>query len=141
MSKRIRTLSLLPLLIISLFFINPCFAEGETNISPSPPPILYKIQIISPEDEETFQNEAQNLTVTVNVIPALKSGDTVAILVDGELMVEPSETTSITVPWLPRGSHSLQAIVTPKKGIKAVSQTITIYQQRTSAILNNRNRP
>lgn len=115
----------------------PTSAPNSTSSTISTPLPAYRVEIVSPEDEETFQNEAQTLTVTLNVTPALRKEDKIVLVVDGEEM-EPTQQTVITVPWLPRGSHTLQAKVISKKGKGAESDVITIYQQRTSQILNNR---
>ncbi len=127
------------LLLLSLCFpIQSTFAE-ETNIvhtdvvKKTIPE--YTIQIATPTSEQTFQNEAQSIAVTVNVVPKLEDGDSIILYVDGKECGEPTATTTLTTPWLERGSHTLQAKIIQPKGKGAESELITIYQQRTSKLL------
>lgn len=121
-------------LLITLCFFLSGLAFAETPA----PPIQYKITIVSPQPEETFQNSTQTLPITVQVTPALKKGDLIVILVDGLEVADPSPSTSVEVPWLPRGSHTVQAKVIQKNGKGAVSDLVTFFQQRTSQKLPQR---
>lgn len=95
----------------------------------------YSIHIVSPAPEETFQNDAQSITLTVAITPDLEAEDTVIAYVDGSPVGDPIHSTSIALPWLERGSHTLQAKIIQPKGAGAESETITIYQQRKSKLL------
>ncbi len=101
----------------------------------SSPPV-YTINITDPTDQETFQNDAQSITVTVSVTPDLAPNDNVVILVDGSESGDPQHATSIALPYLERGPHTLQAKVIQPDGQGATSSAITIYQQRTSKLLH-----
>lgn len=106
-------------------FVAPLHAADE-------PPAKYTIKITSPSDSETFQNDVQSLPVSVSVEPALKPDDDITVMVDGQQAVEPTQDTTINLPWMPRGSHTLQAKVIQKDGPGAESELITIFQQRTN---------
>jgi len=110
---------------------------SETITVPKPIP-QYTIKITSPQPEETFQNEAQSITVTVAITPELEPDDKVVIYVDGNPAGEPIHSTSISIPWLERGEHTLQAKIIQPKGRGATTDTITIFQQRTSKLLPHR---
>lgn len=102
---------------------------------PVPAPIVhYTIQITDPTSEQTFQSVTDSIPVTVIVSPDLKPDDQIILIVDG-VAGEPTNTTSINLPRLNRGSHTIQAKIIQKNGPGAESQIITIYQQRASAIL------
>lgn len=121
-------------LVTLAFSSGTLLAEDESIEQPKPIP-NYTIKITSPEPEETFQNSAQNITVAVEVTPALEKEDSVVVLVDGEQSGDPQQDTAITLPWLERGSHTLQAKVIQPNGPGATSDIITFYQQRTSVLL------
>lgn len=95
----------------------------------------YSIKITSPQPDETFQNEAQSITVTVAITPELEPEDKVVIYVDGSPAGEPIHSTNIDLPWLERGSHTLQAKIIQPKGHGAETSTIIIFQQRVSKLL------
>lgn len=119
------------LLVIFGLFYKVALADDKT---PKPIP-QYAIKIISPTPDETFQNSAQSITVTVSVSPELEPEDTVAALVDGNAVGEPIHSTDIALPWLARGSHTLQVKIIQPKGRGASTDVITIFQQRTSKLL------
>jgi hypothetical protein len=77
----------------------------------------------------------QDFSVSLSIQPDLDKEDSVVILVDGNQVGDPVNVASITVPRLERGSHTLQAKIIQPKGNGASSDTITIYQQRSSAKL------
>lgn len=120
-------------LLTYLFFPSGAFAEDDKS-KPIP---NYTIQIASPLNGQTFQNDVDSFSVTVNVTPALEKEDSVAVIVDGTQSADTSHSTTIMVPRLERGSHTLQAKVIQPKGKGAISSTITIYQQRTSKLLSH----
>jgi hypothetical protein len=95
----------------------------------------YTISITKPQSDETLQNDTQELTVDVSITPELEKEDTVAIYVDGIQNGEAINNTSITIPPLERGSHTLQAKITQPKGKGAESNVITIFQHRHSKLL------
>jgi hypothetical protein len=92
------------------------------------------IQITSPKPEQTFQND-EVINVNVTISPQLNPDDKVSILVDGEPIGEPVHATSMSLPLLDRGEHTLQAKVIVNEEEIAVSNLITIYQQRHSILL------
>jgi hypothetical protein len=113
--------------------------HADTPQSPDPnkpkAPANYKISITNPTPEQTFQNDVQDFSVSLSIQPDLDKEDSVVILVDGNQVGDPVNVASITVPRLERGSHTLQAKIIQPKGNGASSDTITIYQQRSSAKL------
>ncbi len=128
------------LLIVQCFIGQVALADNaptltDTKNAPPKPIPQYTIKIASPAPEQTFQNEAQSINVSVNVTPALEQEDLIALYVDGTASGDPGSSATITTPWLERGSHTLQAKIIQPKGKGAESEVITIYQQRTSKLL------
>jgi hypothetical protein len=128
----------LGLFFASMIFAGTLFAQEAVTsplLSVPSSPTAYYIRIVSPEPEETFQNSIQNLRVTLQVTPDLESQDNIQMYVDGQPVGAPQHALSIELPWLPRGSHRLQAKVIQQNGPGAETDTITIFQQRTSVNL------
>jgi len=128
-----KTLVSFSLLLIFELFYKVALADDKI---PKPIP-QYAIKIISPQSEETFQNSTQSITISVVVTPELDPEDKVVALVDGNVVGEPSHSTDITLPWLARGSHTLQVKVIQPKGRGAATNVITVFQQRTSKLIHS----
>jgi hypothetical protein len=107
---------------------------SSTITIPVPIP-QYSIKIVSPKPDETFQNEAQSITVTVEITPKLETEDRVVVYVDDSPAGAPVHSTDVLLPWLERGSHTLQAKLIQTNGPGASTDTITIFQQRVSKLL------
>jgi hypothetical protein len=130
--RKILTTILVTVVTLSYHMI----ARADEQSRPTPKPIpQYSITITSPKPDETFQNEAESLTVTVKIIPTLEPEDKVIVYVDGSPVGVPIHATNIALPWLERGSHTLQAKIIQPKGRGATTDTITIFQQRVSKLL------
>lgn len=134
-------------LVISGLFYNLTWAEDKTVSTPpitpstatvSKPIPQYSIKIISPQPDQTFQNAAQSITLIVAITPELADEDKVIAFVDGNAVGEPIHATDINLPWLERGSHTLQAKIIQPKGRGAETNIITIFQQRASKLLPKR---
>ena len=119
--------------ILMLLLINTLCSHGviadDTDTEAT-----YSIKIVSPKEGDTTHNE-EPLTISVSVTPGLEPDDTVDFLVDGESAGEPEHTTSISLPPLERGEHTLQAKLIGANGVKAESEIITLYQQKHSILL------
>lgn len=97
----------------------------------------YTIEIKSPANGQTFQNNTTSIPVTVSVDPELDvdEGDKIVLFIDGMQFGEPLASTTINTHRLDRGQHSLQAKVLQKNGPGAESPIVTIFQHRSSALL------
>lgn len=105
--------------------------EGEDNVEEVP---NYQIKIISPAQDESFQNP-EEITVVAAVSPALNSkrADKLQFKLDGKPVQSPQQGTSISLSALERGSHILVVSVVDKSG-KALkrSKSILFHVHRRS---------
>lgn len=103
--------------------------EGYTSIS-----------ITSPANGITLRQDADPLTISVSVAPALQEGHAIQALMDGALRGEPSTTNTVTINGISRGAHQITARVVDATGAPILtSAPVTIYMHRTS--VNNPNHP
>jgi hypothetical protein len=119
-------------LLISLLILNNSLSARDSTGSTKIPPPQYSIQISNPMDNQTFENAREELPVTVTTTPALENGDMIQIYLDGQPVGDPRSSTTITIPRLERGTHTLQAVVIQSRGMGATSNLITIHQKRNS---------
>ena len=83
----------------------------------------------------SIRDNAGNVNVDVSLEPALRSGDKIDLLLDGQ-SVGGGNKTAITLTDMERGTHSLQALVKDASGkVVARSNTVTFTLQRRSVIL------
>jgi len=94
----------------------------KQNAQPKPIGPSYQCQVVAPANDETFPN-AQSVTTSVQVAPAVQSGDQVFLLMDGARVPGfPTDGGSFTISPIDRGQHTLQAVVQDASG-KLVCQS------------------
>ncbi len=86
--------------------------------------------IVSPQQDETLWN-TQNVTVSLAVDPALQSGDTVTITLDGTTK-GPLEGLSAEFTDLDRGAHTISAVLQRADGGSMTAKPVTFYIQRAT---------
>lgn len=95
----------------------------------------YRVTIVSPENDAGIRVNNGNVTVNLQVIPALvaERGDLVQLYLNGLPAGVPMPQLSFTLENLDRGTHTLSANVINASGeVLAQSETITFHLQRTS---------
>jgi hypothetical protein len=85
----------------------------------------YQCQVVAPANDDTFPN-AQSVSTSVQVVPALQDGDQVFLLMDGARVPGfPTQGGSFTISPIDRGQHTLQAVVQDTSG-KVVCQSPSV---------------
>jgi hypothetical protein len=94
---------------------------------PTPHTPYTDFTIVSPEDQQTFQNQ-RDIPVEVEMQPRLQKGDSVQLYVDGQKYRDPWFSPHLAIYLLDRGSHTLYATLLDEGGhvLKTTSQ-ITIF--------------
>lgn len=123
------------------------FAAPEASIhkSPSkdkPEPVAefqgYKTFVITqPQEEQTIWNNPGNVSVSVNVVPQLQSGDKIEILLNNSLVAESKSGTSFQLTNIDRGEHSLKAQIVNESG-EVLKQTKSVTFFLHQATINRR---
>ena len=89
--------------------------------------------LVQPTPDQVFLS-VYSITVTVNAVPALRSGDRVVVTLDGRPRTDLAGGTSITLP-IDRGTHSVEATIQDSSG-KAVCQTASAtFHVRQASVL------
>ncbi|AFJ01756.1 hypothetical protein Q7C_584 [Methylophaga frappieri] len=99
----------------------------------------YEIGVVSPQDDETMRINNGNLTVNIEIRPALSSDrqDKIQLNLDGRPHGEPLPQLSFSLENLDRGTHTLSASVINQNGeVIAESPQIKFHLQRNSILLN-----
>lgn len=94
----------------------PRVTPQQTAQQAKPPGPGYQCQVTAPANDDTFPN-AQSVTTSVQVAPALQPGDQVFLLMDGARVPNfPTQGGSFTISPIDRGQHTLQAVVQDASG-------------------------
>ena len=99
-------------------------SQDGQNRSRQRAPTSYTLSISSPQDQETLWN-VPSVTVSVSISPALRSGDSVTITLDGASKTVTG--TSATFDDVDRGEHTATASI---NGTSAAA--VTFFVQKTS---------
>jgi len=101
------------------------------------------VRITRPTDGESLWGPVGEVNVDLSVEPALKRGDRLDVLMDGE-HVGGGSSTSITLTGVVRGTHTLVAVVRSASG-KVVGQSksvsFTKHQAQQHRLEEHRRRP
>lgn len=96
-----------------------------------PKVVRYKLRIVSPEDGQTVRQNAGTVSVDVSVKPALQHGDLLQFSLNGAPAGDASASTSTTLTFVDRGTHSIGAkLVTASGTIKATAKPVTMHLKR-----------
>ena len=104
-------------------------ADDATKRAPYQKVILDNIH-----EQETFHNE-RRIPVNIAVLPKLQPGDKIRLLVDGRIYRE-QESNDFVLDNLPRGKHTLQAIVIGADGSTMSTGKTNIYVQYHSQLFS-----
>ena len=121
----------------------PAAAPGQAAETATPEPVVEaysRFSVVSPSQQETLWNIEGNLSVQVDLEPALQAGHRLNAYVDGTLMTVGATSNTFTVPEVYRGLHSLQAVIMDAEGREVLrSLAVTFMVQQTS--IQNPNNP
>ena len=114
---------------------SPVNSEQSTSSQdPDKSEVVYEsITVISPQQEETVWFDGSGVQVNVRVTPALAEGHQVVIYLDGSEAVRGAQT-SLTIPRVFRGTHSLQAVIQDSSGSTRLSSPSVTFHMRQHSI-------
>lgn len=95
----------------------------------------FKIEIASPENEQTIRENTGSVYVNSRVTPRFESDFKVQLFVDGIAHAQPSATNTFALRNVDRGEHSLQVkLFDPAGKVIAVSPSSLFFMHRQSAL-------
>jgi Domain of unknown function (DUF4124) len=92
--------------------------------------------VTSPTQQQTLWNIGGNLPVTVQIEPALQSGQHFDVFLDGQRLNLNETSSQFTVPNVVRGLHTLQVAVFDSSGSEVVRSLATTFMVQQTSILN-----
>jgi hypothetical protein len=121
---------------LQLYSAPPAPAAAEEEKEEAPATVKYEVvEVISPKSGEVIRDNGGTISVQLKLEPALQSGHTVEILVDGK-SVGSGRATSASVTNLDRGSHSVSAVIKDAEGGNVASAAgVSFELKRRSRLL------
>jgi len=112
---------------------------APANTASQPQSTQYsKLEITSPTNNSAFRDNAGQVTIKLDLQPALQGDDAISLTLDGS-EVGQTKSTSVTLKNVNRGTHTLGAVVKDSQGVTMISATpITFTLQRTSVLLRHK---
>ena len=107
---------------------------------PSTAPTPYvSIGISAPTNEQTFTGTGGQVSVSVQLEPGLQAGDSVQLMMNGQVVSEPSSSaTSFELKDVPRGTHTLLASVIGRDGQIVIQSPPVTFFMRQQSVLQKR---
>lgn len=104
------------------------------NVTDAP---YQSVEVVSPAEQETLWNIGAMLTVQTSFVPPLQPGHSYDLILDGQRRNLNTTSSSVTLPDVFRGEHTLQVVVLDGGRELMRSPTRTFYVQQTSALNPN----
>jgi hypothetical protein len=92
-----------------------------------------QFSIVSPANQETITGN-QPINVNLALEPALKSSQTLSWTLDGAALTNQANATSFTLEDVPRGAHTIVAMVEDQSGESKSTEPVTFYVMRTNLL-------
>jgi len=122
---------------LQLYSAPPAPAQTrEKKAEDAPAGVKYQVvEVVSPKAGEVIRDNGGTINVQLKLEPALQSGHTVEILVDGK-PIGSGRATSASISNLDRGSHSVSAVIKDAGGGTVASAAGVSFQlKRASRLL------
>jgi len=95
------------------------------------------VQIVSPAEQETLWNIGTMLSVQTSFVPPLQPGHSYDLVLDGQRRNLNTTSSSVVLPEVYRGEHTLQVVVLDGGRELMRSPRRTFYVQQTSVLNPN----
>ncbi|GIU30027.1 DUF4124 domain-containing protein [Shewanella schlegeliana] len=95
--------------------------------------VKYKVQIVSPTEEESIHNNEGDITIIANIEPQLSSAHELALFMDGQQIGNTQQHGIFKLNNIDRGEHSFVVKVLSKNGKQLASTPVRIvFLHRTT---------
>lgn len=107
-------------------------AEEEVTTGPA----YERLEILSPEHDSAFRNNAGNITVQMAVSPPLQANHVLEVLIDGRVAKSQKSAAPALVENVDRGTHQFQLRIVEEESGETLqsSKSVTATLQRISVI-------
>jgi hypothetical protein len=99
-------------------------------------PAYERLEILSPQHESAFRNNAGNITVQIAIEPPLQANHTLELILDGQVAKAQKSGSPVLLENVDRGTHQFQARIVEDESGETLqsSNSVTATLQRVSII-------
>jgi hypothetical protein len=113
----------------------PTYTAPATTSTRPTGPAYSRLVVESPQQDETIANTGGKVTVRLASTPALGQGHVMALFLDGARVQDfPPSAMAHELVEVPRGSHTLKAVVTTQQGEVIQESPATTFHVRQESI-------
>ena len=113
----------------------PTVSSGATPQPAASAPAYQTFEIWKPGNDETVPNTGGEVTVNIRLEPALRPGHFLRLYLDGRLVEGfPDDTVSFDLKDVPRGQHSLRAVIDTVGGMRLQETASVTFMVRQESI-------
>lgn len=94
--------------------------------------------IVKPELNATIRSNIGDVSVAVNLTPALRHGDSITLYMDGKELLKGKSQTSFSLSGIDRGSHTLRATVISSDGTELISSKSILFHLHKVSVLKKK---
>lgn len=117
---------------------SPAPAAAASSASSQPAdvgPPYSNFEIWKPGNDETIPNTGGLVTVNLRLEPALRPGHSLSLYLDGRLVEDfPGDALSFDLTEVPRGQHTLRAIISDGRGTRIQESDQVMFMVRQQSI-------
>ena len=95
--------------------------------------------ITSPKQQETLWNTGSTVTVQIALEPQLQQGHRLDAFMDGKRLNLNATSTTLTLPEVFRGIHTIQAVIIDQRGEEVLRSLATTFMVQQTSIQNPNN--
>lgn len=111
------------------------FNTSQDREQPSGPPYR-EFEIWKPANGDTFVNTGGLVEVGLRINPALQPGHSISLYLDGRLVEGPGNALDYSLTEVPRGLHSVVAVITGQNGARVQETGQVQFSVRQNSIAN-----
>lgn len=116
----------------------PQAAPGDGEQPVAAPPPDYRLRIVSPQRDAVLRDPQPVVTVQIAVEPPLAPGHGLRVFLDGRPVQEtPIRQTTLSIPDVGRGSHSLSVSIVDEQG-RVLASTEAVPFHRLPPVVRRR---
>lgn len=115
--------------------VTPSSNSGTSSVQKDQAPAYREFEIWKPGDQETIINTGGMVEVRTRLDPALQPGHSIYVYLDGRLVESfPPTALEHTLQEVPRGQHSLVAVIHDRSGKKIFESPVVRFHVRQASI-------
>jgi hypothetical protein len=112
-------------------------ARADEAGAPEEPaaPVRYEaLEIVEPQQDQSFFVPQQAVQIQLRSEPALAQGDRLQVYLDGQLLEGATNSFSYTLGSVERGTHSLVAAIVDEQGVEKIRSEQRVFHVRQPTV-------